>query len=191
MASTPRFDNPDVPANASAIDWSAEMARHDRWLRTVIVARLGGRDGVEEVVQEVALAAVRQQSPLADHSKVAPWLYRLAVVQSLLYRRRRGRQRKLVNGFAQQRALGAIDQNDIDPLAWLLADERRRLVREAVARLPTRDAEILLLKYTEGWSYHQLAEHLGISHSAVETRLHRARARLREELLLLNVVEVT
>ena len=36
-----------------------------------------------------------------------------------------------------------------------------------------------MLKYTEDWSYRALAEHLGISESAVETRLHRARGRLR------------
>ena len=43
------------------------------------------------------------------------------------------------------------------------------------SQLPRRDAEILLLKYTENWSYHQIAAHLGIGHSAVEARLHRAR----------------
>ena len=43
-----------------------------------------------------------------------------------------------------------------------------------------------MLKYNEDWSYHALAEHLGISHSAVEARLHRARQRLRTELAALH-----
>ena len=47
------------------------------------------------------------------------------------------------------------------------------LVRDAVERLPRRDREILLLKYTEDWSYRELAGHLGVSESAVEARLHR------------------
>ena len=59
-----------------------------------------------------------------------------------------------------------------------------------MARLPRRDAEILLLKYTESWSYRRLAQHLGITESAVEARLHRARNRLRKELTALQVVEV-
>ena len=59
----------------------------------------------------------------------------------------------------------------------------------AIKRLVRRDAEILLLKYTEDWSYRELAEHLGISESAVEARLHRARQRLRSELAVLDVVE--
>ena len=62
-------------------------------------------------------------------------------------------------------------------------------MRLAVKRLPRRDAEILLLKYTEDWSYRDLAERLGISESAVEARLYRARQRLRGELAALDVAE--
>ena len=65
---------------------------------------------------------------------------------------------------------------------WLLAQERRQLVRKALSHLEPRDAEMLLLKYTESWSYQQIAEHLGVSRSAVESRLHRARRRMRDEL---------
>jgi RNA polymerase sigma-70 factor (ECF subfamily) len=74
------------------------------------------------------------------------------------------------------------DTRECDPLDWLLADERNALVRKALERLPKRDAEILLLKYTEDWSYKQLAERLGLSTSAVEARLHRARQKMRRVL---------
>ncbi len=77
-----------------------------------------------------------------------------------------------------------------DPLDWLLADERRRLVRTAIGQLRPRDAEILLLKYQEDWNYAQLAAHLGVSTSAVEARLHRARERLRQQLSALELAEV-
>ena len=58
-----------------------------------------------------------------------------------------------------------------------------------MGRLARRDKEILLLKYTEAWSYRQLADYLGISTSAIEARLHRARQRLRDELAVLEIVE--
>ncbi len=182
----------DVATAASRIDWPAMLERHDRWLRTVVFARTGEREAVDEVMQEVALAAVRQSAPLRDAGKAAPWLYRLAVRASLLYRRRMGRRRKLHDQFAE-RVLRASDHRteDNDPLSWLLADERKQLVRTALARLSRGDAEILLLKYTENWSYRQLADQLGVSRSAVEARLHRARRRLRSQLIDLNVIEVT
>ena len=175
---------------APTIDWSAALVEHERWLRTVIFTRVGEPQAVDEVLQEVSLAAVRSRAPLHDAGKVAPWLYRLAVRQSLLYRRKQGRRRKLVGRFAERFRPTEQDVRTADPLDWLLAEERRRLVQVAMSRLTRREAEILLLKYTEGWSYHDLVRHLGIGHSAVEARLHRARARLRGELLALEVIEV-
>jgi len=179
---------PEANTGATSINWSSVLAQHERWLRTVIGARLGEPQAVDEVMQEVSLAAVRQRAPLNDPEKVAPWLYRLAVRQSLLYRRKQGRRRKLVDSYAQRFRPSEADNRQPDPLGWLLAEERRTQVRTAMSRLPKRDAEILMLKYSEDWSYHALAEHLGISHSAVEARLHRARQRLRTELASFDVV---
>ena len=133
-------------------------------------------------MEEVALAAVRQSAPPSDPARVAPWLYRVAVRQALLYRRRLGRQRKLMDRYTERKPPPEFDAGSPDPLDWLLAEERRAMVRTAMSRLPQRDAEILLLKYTENWRYQQIAAHLGISESAVEARLHRARRRLRAEL---------
>jgi RNA polymerase sigma-70 factor (ECF subfamily) len=99
-----------------------------------------------------------------------------------LYRRKLGRGRKLAARYVERVAYAEADTRVPEPLDWLVSDERRDLVRRALAQLAPRDAEILLLKYTEDWSYRQLADHLGLSQSAVEARLHRARARLRTQL---------
>jgi len=174
----------------ASIDWQAALAEHSRWLRAIVFARVGEAQAVEEVLQEVALAAVRQRAPLRERSKVAPWLYRLAVRQALLYRRSQGRRRKLTDAYAR-RVRPTDEDRQGDPLGWLLADERRQLIRQALARLPRRDAEMLLLKYTEDWSYRDLAERLGTTEGAIEARLHRARARMRTELTALQVIEAT
>ncbi len=166
------------------IDWSNALTEHDAWLRTAVLARLGERQAVEDVMQEVALAAVAQQAPLADPGRVGAWLYRLTVRQVLLYRRRCGRQRRLLGQFAGQRESHQRVSSESDPLHWLLRDERHELVRRGLSRLHSRDSEILLLKYAHEWSYRQLAERLGISESAVEARLFRARQRLREIMLV-------
>jgi len=177
------------PGRAPKIDWQAVLAEHDRWLRTVVYARLGEPQAVDDVMQEVALAAIRQHAPLHDPGKLAPWLYRLAVTQSLLYRRKQGRRRKLTDNYARRNRPYEEDNRELDPLEWLLSEERRRLVRAALGRLPKRDAEILMLKYSEDWSYRELAERLGISQVVVQARLHRARQRLRDQLTALEVAE--
>ena len=174
----------------ATLDWPQILAQHDRWLRTVVYARLGSGQAVDEVLQEVALAAVEQRSPLEDPAKVAPWLYRLAVTQALLYRRRQGRSRGLIERFATRFRPSEVDHRTTDPLEWLVARERGELIRQSLEALPRRDREVLLLKYTENWSYRELSDHLGISPSAVEARLHRARTRMRQELAKLDVVEI-
>jgi RNA polymerase sigma factor (sigma-70 family) len=169
-------------------DWGACLAAHEAWLRKVIAARTGEPQAVDEVFQQVALAALEQRSPLADTAKVAPWLHRLAVVHSARYRRKLGRQRRALRHVGEQLPHLANGYAS-DALAWLVARERHEQTRAAMARLCGADAEILLLKYGERWSYRQIAERLGISEKAVDSRLLRARGRLRQQLIALGFDE--
>lgn len=179
-----------VPEGADPIgpDWAVLLAAHEGWLRKVILVRTGEAQAVDEVFQRVALAAVEQAAPLADEARAGPWLHRLAVIQSARYRRKLGRERKalrtisghaphLGNGYAQS-ALG-----------WLLDRERHERTQRALARVPAGDAEVLMLKYGERWSYRQIAARLGITEKAVDARLMRARGRLRRELEELGISE--
>ncbi len=173
----------ELPVEASSpIDWSAAMAEHEPWLKRVIAARVRQADAVDDVFQNVSMAAVRQKAPLRDGKKVAPWLYRLAVLQSLLYRRKMGRSRNLVSRYTETRPRHEFTDEAADPLDWLLARERQEQVRQALRQIPRKEAEILALKYGENWSYEDIAEHLGLTRSAVESRLFRARQRLRQKL---------
>ena len=181
----------DLLSDADGViaDWTAELARHQRWLRTVVIARCGEPQAADEIIQEIAMAALQQRAPLRDAEKVAPWLYQVAVRQSLMYRRRHGRRRIREQRYAEKMETDASRPTPPNPLEWLIADERQKLIRQGIARLRPKEAEILLLKYIEGWSYGQIADHLGISPSAVESRLHRARQRLRREMVTLDVIE--
>jgi RNA polymerase sigma-70 factor (ECF subfamily) len=192
MTETTPPPNAEGPGGRPAgIDWAAALAEHDRWLRTAVFARLGERQAVDEVMQEIALAAVAQHAPLSDPAKLGAWLYRLAVRRVLLYRRARGRQNRLVGRYARDRGDDGECSSAPDPLDWLVLDERRHLIREALGRLPHRDAEILLLKYTEDWTCRDLADRLGIGEGAVEARLHRARRRLRSAMAGSPAIEVS
>jgi RNA polymerase sigma factor (sigma-70 family) len=168
-----------------AAEWTAELERHRRWVRTVLFARTRDAAVVDDLWQQVALAAVRQADPGAV-ANMAPWLYRVALRQVLQHRRQCGRERRRTLTYDEHRhAERGEESAEADPLGWLLADEQRRLVRQAVRELDPQDAELLMLKYTEDWTYHQIGEHLGLSQSAVESRLFRARTRLRKELAAL------
>jgi RNA polymerase sigma-70 factor (ECF subfamily) len=174
-------------ASGPALDWGRLLAQHHAWLRRVILARTGEPQAVDEVWQQVALAAVEQRWPLTDPAKAAPWLHKLAVIAAARFCRQSGRQRRAVQHLAAVQATSGLCGSD--PLALLMRRERLTLVRQAMLGLPARDAEILLLKYGERWSYRQIAVHLGLTERAVDSRLLRAREQLRRRLAELGIDE--
>lgn len=176
------FELSEFRLTSPAIDWPTALAQHDRWLRTVVLARLQERQAIDEVMQEVALAVVRGTAELLDPQKIAPWLYRVAVTQALLFRRKCGRARKLTREAGPLLAGEQLRKESLSPLTWLLAAERQQLVQKAMELLVPKDRELLLLKYSENWTYRQMAAHLGLSEATLETRLHRAREKLRQAL---------
>lgn len=150
-------------------------------MRTVIRSRLNEPQAVDDVMQEVALGVLKSNHRPTDPSKVAPWLYRVAIKQCLMYRRSAGRRRKLVDRVAVTGPPPKSAEGG-DPLHWLLGRERQQSIRRAIDSLPELDRQILILKHTENWSYQQLADRLGVSLNTVEYRLLQARKRLRAEL---------
>ncbi len=176
-------------ADAGPADGTALLVVHGRWLRTVLLVRSGERTAVDELFQELAVAVIRKPPVQIAAEKRPAWLYGVAVRLALLYRRKRGRQRRLEQRIGDSGADRVPPP--IDPLAWLLADERQQLVRQSLLRMTPKDRELLVLKYTEEWSYRDLAARLGVTESAVEARLHRARARLRSELAAYQLLEST
>jgi RNA polymerase sigma-70 factor (ECF subfamily) len=170
---------------ASDPDWDVILSGHRRWLRRVVTSRLGESQAVDEVMQDVALAAVAQSKrPSWSHpAHLVGWLYRLTVRQVLIHRRKAGRRRGLIDRYVRRGGAADVEnEREPSPLAWLLLDERRRIVRDALRRLAPRDADLLILKYAEGWTARELAERLNLEISTVEARLHRARRKLRAEL---------
>jgi RNA polymerase sigma-70 factor (ECF subfamily) len=162
----------------SSIDWGLAWERNRRWLATVIRSRLADREAAEDVLQEVALAAVGQKARPTDPAKVAPWLYRVALRKVINHHRATGRQRRLMEGAIRA---GRVEETsrDPEPGAWLMESESRGSVVRGLRQLEPQDRQLLLLKYTEGWGYQELAQHLGITVKTVEYRLLKARRALR------------
>lgn len=163
-----------------AIDWPAALARHDSWIRKVVNARVVQAQDVDDVIQEISAAVLRQSTRPEDPQKVAPWLYGVAVRQASQFLRKRGQQERLLENYAAERP--ATEAALTNPRDWVMKRERQQGVRRALENLPPEEREILLLKYTEDLTYAQLAELLAISEKKVEHRLLNARNALRLQL---------
>lgn len=174
----------------NTIDWPTALEHHKPWLQNVLRSRVGDRHEVEDLFQEIALAVFRQSKPEhspdgntkpatvpKDPSKVAPWLYRLAVRQAVNFHRRANRK-------SQAKPTAELDtfSPDPQPLDWMLEREQKQNLQASLDGLRPQDREILALKYNENWSYDQISKHLGIPVRTVEYRLLNARKSLRKNL---------
>jgi len=166
-------------------DVVAALRANEPWLRRVLMNRLGDRAMVDDVYQEVSLAASRQELLPKHHDQIVPWLYRVCVRQVFLCRRKLGRVKKLMASVADRNPQNRWTEDD--PLDWLLGRERQQAVRKALSQLNDLDREILTLKYGEGWTYNQLAKRLGVSFYTIEHRILKAKKRLRKLLSRENV----
>jgi RNA polymerase sigma-70 factor (ECF subfamily) len=185
----------DVPLPA---DPQEALRLHGSWLRAVAIARLRGLEGADDVMQDVAMAAIRNWETLRTTANAKPWLYRLTVRAALMHRRTLGRARKrikeaidtytLKHGVSEAPRPAPADTPDADmpgvgsgdPLATLLASERHAHLRMAIAKLPVKDMEMLLLKHVDDCSYQEIAARLGVTPGVVQMRLFRARQKLRD-----------
>ena len=131
-------------------------------------------------MQNIALAIVRQRDTLSQINRIGAWLYQVAVRQVLMYRRTSGRRRRFLDRLQVEPSQLAMDP--IQPLQHLLAAENSAALHHALQQLPELDRQILMLKYSEDWSYRQLSEHLGVREDTIEYRLLKARKRLRQLL---------
>lgn len=166
------------------IDWAEQLSLHRRWLQTVIQCRLGRCADIDDILQDVAIAVLPHANPPTDVEKVAPWLYRITLRKIINLRRGDGRRRRMIERFSSLHgdALAHDQHPTAQPVSWLIQQETAETVRAAIERLPAGEQEILMLKYTEHWTYAQLSQHLGVTEKTVEYRLLKARKGLAQQL---------
>lgn len=130
-----------------------------------------------DVVAETFLTAWRRLDVVPAGDEARLWLYGVAHRVLANHHRMRVRRERL-----GRRLVDMLDRE-----ATMVADPAHpvgdaALVRDALARLPDEDRELLRLAVWEGLTSFQIAVVLAIKPATVRTRLHRARARLRQLL---------
>lgn len=152
--------------------------RHHRRIWSYL-ARHGGRDGADELTGDVFVAAFsRRDSFDPDRGSVISWLLGIATNQARTRFRRQDRAYQTLARVAGQRVPAGSPFDDTD--AALDDAQTLSRVQAALAALPDRDRELILLAASQGLTYQEIADALGIELGTVRSRLSRARQRLRE-----------
>lgn len=173
------------------------LERHRPYLRHLVELRLDprirARVDPSDVVQEAQLEAARrlQDDPQPPPMPFRLWLRQLASDRLLMLRRyhveaaRRSVQREVsLPERSSLQLLGQFLAPGPSPSQQLDRRELARRVREAVARLPETDREVLLMRTFEGLSFAEVAYVLHID--AATARKRHGRALLRLHKLLTN-----
>jgi RNA polymerase sigma factor (sigma-70 family) len=152
------------------------MHRHRDPLFRLVRGHVGDAEEALDVVQESFATAWRHLGRFDQSRPLRPWLARIAINRARDWHRRRALRRLI--GFGVGPEEKAIP--DDAPLPDAVAGGRIELERAwaAIARLPERLRETLLLRTVNGLTQAETADALKISEKAVETRLYRARAQL-------------
>jgi RNA polymerase sigma-70 factor (ECF subfamily) len=147
---------------------------------------LDNAQDAEDVLQETFLKAYRHLKNFDGRSKVSTWLYRIATNEALMILRRRkpgifSIDEPWDSADEEQEPLQIVDWCCL-PETELMSSEVRKYLDEAIDQLTHSLRVVFLLRDIENLSTAETAEILGLSETAVKTRLSRARMRLRQEL---------
>jgi RNA polymerase sigma-70 factor (ECF subfamily) len=159
------------------------MRRHNQLLYRVARAILRNDGEAEDVMQDAYVRAYEHLGQFAAKAKFSTWLTRIAVHEALSRQRRGNRHQEL-------EPMSEREGDPMDRFASLAPDpeqqasnsEVRRLLEEAVEKLPDAYRTIFILRDIEDMSTTEAADVLEITEDNVKVRLHRARALLRKSL---------
>lgn len=154
----------------SETDFDALFLAHYEGVYRLLYRIVGAREDAEDLAQETFLRLTRQRFPAGRVHNVRAWLYRVAT--NLAYNLLRGESRRA----RRQEQFGAQTTPETDdPAGAALVADERIVVRRILARLPQKQAQLLLLRHA-GLSYRELADAMEIAPGSVGTLLARAEA---------------
>lgn len=153
------------------------ISLHERSALAMAYAAVGCAATAADVVQDGFLRAWQRLGELDDPARFAAWFSR--IVRNLAVDALRRRPRAEVTVESEQLTAAAAGADD----DRLEREETRQRINAALADLDEVTRMTVTLRYFQNLSSRQIGELVGLSPAAVDMRLSRARAQLRQRLL--------
>ncbi len=153
------------------------VTQKDR-VHTYAVWMLQDLEEARDVTQEV-LTRLWERRDCVRNGAAKTWLLRTAHRLCVDRLRRRTNRREV---GLEQLAPAAMDC-DPGPVSEASATELRGLIGDALATLSARDRAVLLMREVDGMTYNEMSNVLDVPPGALKVALHRARERLRRQLV--------
>ncbi len=155
------------------------VRRHQDRVYGMALRTTGKPEDAEDLAQDVFLSVFRGLAGFKGDARFTTWLYRIAWNRCADWLRR--------NRKPGRRTVPLEEADDVadgrtDPSAETVGRDERRRLRRALDGLDERYRSVIELAGVQGLSYAEVGAALGLPVKTVETRLYRARRRLRERL---------
>jgi RNA polymerase sigma-70 factor (ECF subfamily) len=158
---------------------------HKDRVYSIALRYAGNSAAAMDIAQDTFLKLLSSIGQFRRDASFESWLYRLVVNSCLDYHRRKRRFLPLLeHGLddAMEQALDRFRAPRESALHDLLREEQEERVQQVVAQLPEEQRIVVVLRYTEGLSYEDIAAALGCRRGTVASRLNRAHKALERRL---------
>ncbi len=152
----------------------------ERWERPVfafLFRMLSSPEEAEDLCQDTFIKLIKAAGKYQPDGKFKSWLFRIAGNQA----RSRLRRRKIIRWLPLLSDHDTTPTPEADALESLAAQEAQTLVQDAIARLPERQRQAMILKHFHDLSYEGIAMAMDTTVSSVQMLLHRAMTALRKD----------
>jgi RNA polymerase sigma-70 factor (ECF subfamily) len=156
-------------------------------LHRLALKMLGDSSDAEDVLQSTFLKAYQHIGGFEGRSSLSTWLYRITSNEALMLLRKRRPETSFTDITPEDEGSETTDPVDFTDWCCLpeeeyLSGESHAALDRAIRHLPEKLRIVFLLRDIELLSIQETSQVLGLSETAVKTRLLRARLHLREEL---------
>lgn len=159
------------------------VVRYQRQIFNLIYQMTHNADVIEDIGQEVFMAAFKAMNTFQAKSSFFTWLYRIAINHCKNYLTASSRAQNAEKRYRKEHvAVELSDDDNKNPQHQLLAKEFVEQIEEAIGALPEEQRMVLTLCEFEGLSYQEIAEILDCPIGTIRSRLSRARTTLQEML---------
>lgn len=148
------------------------VEKYQRPLYAVLRRLVRQHEDADDLLQESFVRAFQHLGEFEIGRPFYPWLYRIALNLALTSLRRR-------KWLTPVESLDLFPATEEDAEASTSAEEFHQALERAIAKLPSEQRTILLLRTRENMSYQELSATLGLEPGTVMSRLARAREKLR------------
>lgn len=144
-------------------------------------------EDARDIAQEVFIEIYCSINSFKSNSKLGTWIYRITVNKSLDFiamkrRKKRFAQFQVIIGLNHGKNDDVIITDHSNPHTELEHTERTKILANAINKLPSNQKTAFTLNKYDLMSYDEIAEIMGLSFSAVQSLIHRAKLNLQKKL---------